>query len=373
MPLFAVSFGDLPAELQLALAAVLGAMAFYLTLPRPRTQWTWTALGVFLGLASLTVGTTFVFTKYGQPTQNIVGQILFWLFSVGAIAGGALLITQRNPARGAISFAFVILCSCGLFLLLAAPFLMAATIIIYAGAVVVTFLFVLMLSHAGGPSNENDRSRDPLLGSLGGFAFLGLVLFAMYLSSPASPAAAEQRPVLAGPITAADFANLTQAAEELTQAAELTEAKQLTEPIKSIRLKLASVVGYAPGEALPATDGSPSSSVQDRLAKSATDARTWAIIAQAQQLRDNKKLVLEKAENLILERGNPQSLKSDLLQLRDQTLLLSGRGSLPARNVAAIGLSLYSEHLIAVEMAGTLLLIATIGAVAIAKRKGAAV
>ena len=43
---------------------------------------------------------------------------------------------------------------------------------------------------------------------------------------------------------------------------------------------------------------------------------------------------------------------------------------LPARNVSAIGLSLYSEHLIAVELAGTLLLVATIGAVAIAGRKG---
>src|SRR5205814_6331378 len=78
-----------------------------------------------------------------------------------------------------IAFAFVILSTCGLFLLLAAPFLMAATIIIYAGAIIVTFLFVLMLSQVEGASDENDRTREPLLGALAGFAFVGLLLFAL--------------------------------------------------------------------------------------------------------------------------------------------------------------------------------------------------
>src|SRR5207249_5711277 len=102
------------------------------------------------------------------------------MFAGGALVFGTVLVVQKNPARGAIAFAFVILSTCGLFLLLAAPFLMAATIIIYAGAIIVTFLFVLMLSAAGGPSDENDRSREPLLGSLGGFAFAGLVLFTLH-------------------------------------------------------------------------------------------------------------------------------------------------------------------------------------------------
>ena len=42
----------------------------------------------------------------------------------------------------------VVLSTCGLFLLNAAPFLMAGTVIIYAGAIIVTFLFVLMLAHS---------------------------------------------------------------------------------------------------------------------------------------------------------------------------------------------------------------------------------
>src|SRR5262249_33217725 len=106
---------------------------------------------------------------------------------------GTTLVVQKNPARGAIAFAFVILSTCGLFLLLAAPFLMAATIIIYAGAIIVTFIFVLMLSRADGPSDESDRSREALHGSVSGCAFVGLVLFALYLSSPASLSKPEER------------------------------------------------------------------------------------------------------------------------------------------------------------------------------------
>ena len=126
---------------------------------------------------------------------DAVGSVLFWLFSAGALGFGTVLVVQRNPARGAIAFAFVILSTCGLFLLLAAPFLMAATIIIYAGAIIVTFLFVLMLSQTGGPSDENDRSREPLLGALAGFAFAGLVLFTLYLThrQPTPPTAAARR------------------------------------------------------------------------------------------------------------------------------------------------------------------------------------
>ena len=47
-------------------------------------------------------------------------------------------------------------------------------------------------------------------------------------------------------------------------------------------------------------------------------------------------------------------------------------GELPARNVGNLGLLLYADHLLAVELAGTLLLVATIGAVAIAHRRGTA-
>src|SRR5207302_9556683 len=134
------------------------------------------ALGTFASLAALVVLAVWVMNRFGPVANDKVGKFLFWVFAGSAVIFAGVFVTQRNPARGAIAFAFVIVSVCGLFLLLAAPFLIAATIIIYAGAIVVTFLFVLMLSASAGPSSENDRSREPLLGSLAGFAFTGLIL-----------------------------------------------------------------------------------------------------------------------------------------------------------------------------------------------------
>jgi NADH:ubiquinone oxidoreductase subunit 6 (subunit J) len=69
---------------------------------------------------------------------------------------------------------------------------------------------------------------------------------------------------------------------------------------------------------------------------------------------------------------NPQretEARAVVKALRDDLFVYRGAGRLPARNVANIGYLLYSEYLLAVEMAGTLLLVATIGAVAIAHRR----
>src|SRR5262249_39678690 len=103
-------------------------------------------------------------------------QILFYAFAGIAITGGAMLISQKNPVHAALSFALVVLSTCGLFLLQAAPFLMAATIIVYAGAIVVTFLFVIMLAQQAGVADADQRSREPFLASLAGFVLIGSVL-----------------------------------------------------------------------------------------------------------------------------------------------------------------------------------------------------
>jgi NADH-quinone oxidoreductase subunit J len=358
---------NLNAAGQIAAAAVLGAAGVYFLLPRPKGRSV--AAGLFLSVAAAAVAATFLVTTFGNPTADAVGQVLFWLFAAGAVGFGVVLVAQRNPARGAIAFAFVILSTCGLFLLLAAPFLMAATVIVYAGAIIVTFLFVLMLSHARGPSDENDRSREPLLGSLAGFAFAGLVLFALYLSSPAS--AAPAGPLPAPPLTGEDRSSLATAAAALNQAAQADDRRGLEPQAQAARRSLAEVVGYAPGEApSPGADAPTRPTVQQRLRPAETDARTWQVIEQADKLRDRKKEVFDRLDNNLLgQRPDLDAARAELRALREEVLLFAGRGELPARNVSAIGFALYSEHLVGVEMAGVLLLVATIGAVAIAQRR----
>src|SRR5262249_49632626 len=117
-----------------------------------------------------------------RPTGLSVETVLFYTFSAIAIIFGTLLITQSNPARAALSFALVVLSTCGLFLLQAAPFLMAATTIIYAGAIIVTFLFVLMLAQQEKHADADWRSREPLLASIAGFVLLGGLLAVLLLT-----------------------------------------------------------------------------------------------------------------------------------------------------------------------------------------------
>jgi NADH:ubiquinone oxidoreductase subunit 6 (subunit J) len=347
---------------QLVLAAALGAVGVFLLLPKPRVRWV--AGGVALVIAAAAVFGVFLFERYGQPVlsvngdkTNVVGSVLFWVFAAGAVGFGSVLVTQRNPARGAIAFAFVILSTCGLFLLLAAPFLMAATIIIYAGAIIVTFLFVLMLSHVKGPADENDRTREPLLGSLAGFGFVGLMLFTLHASSPPMALAKDagpQYPLPAPPLTTDDRQLLNQSLGHCDAALAATTWDEFRN--HAIQANGTLDAFFAP------TDHP---SVEERTKPTAADPRVTEFLARHEKLREKKSDLRPLLNNPALLADAREAVKT----LRDELFVYRGNGRLPARNVANLGFLLYSEHLLAVEMAGTLLLVATVGAVAIARRK----
>jgi len=158
----------------ITLTVVLGFAAIYMLLPRPQRR------PVLLGGAAAALALLsgcFLLVRVGGFT---VETVLFYVFALVSVVAGGLLVTQRNPARAALAFALAILAVCGLFLLLAAPFLMAATIIVYAGAIIVTFLFVLMLAQQQGPSDADSRSREPILASATGFVLLGALLYLLH-------------------------------------------------------------------------------------------------------------------------------------------------------------------------------------------------
>ena len=77
--------------------------------------------------------------------------------------------------------------------------------------------------------------------------------------------------------------------------------------------------------------------------------------------------------NHLLEgKPNADAVRPRLSRAARGGVTAHGAGELPARNVANVGYLLYADHLLAVELAGTLLLVATVGAVAIAQRRGSA-
>ncbi|SFJ36449.1 NADH-quinone oxidoreductase subunit J family protein [Planctomicrobium piriforme] len=123
------------------------------------------------------------------PASPIVYELMFWFLAGSALFFGVLTITSRNPIYGALWFALTTLATCGLFIRMSAPFLAAATIIVYAGAIIVTFVFVIMLAQQAGCTAYDQRSRRPILATISGFVLLAAVLTVLHQSSPVLVAA----------------------------------------------------------------------------------------------------------------------------------------------------------------------------------------
>jgi NADH-quinone oxidoreductase subunit J len=75
--------------------------------------------------------------------------ILFFVFALIAIGGAVLLIVAREPIHSALSLILVMMSLAGLYLMLGAEFIASVQIIVYAGAIMVLFVFVIMLLNAG--------------------------------------------------------------------------------------------------------------------------------------------------------------------------------------------------------------------------------
>jgi NADH-quinone oxidoreductase subunit J len=75
--------------------------------------------------------------------------ILFFALAAIAVAGAVSLIYQKEPIHSALSLIVVMVALAGLYLLLGAEFISAVQIIVYAGAIMVLFVFVIMLLNAG--------------------------------------------------------------------------------------------------------------------------------------------------------------------------------------------------------------------------------
>ena len=280
----------LTAHWQLALPMVLGALAIGLLMPKGERRSR--LVGSLIGLAAIgLLGGTML-----RPSGALVQDALFCLFSGVAVISAALMITNRNPAYSALWFALVTLSVCGLFLLQSAPFLASATVIVYAGAIIVTFLFVLMLAQQAGKTNYDQNARQPGVIAFTGFVLLGALLFA--ITPPR--AVADKSAMNAEPLTG--FVSL--ASKKVEAVVETKVAEQPTE-VRS---------GFGGGVIPTASQSAP------------------------------------------VDQPKPPQSTSE---------------STPATfgTMRGLGRSLFGDYLFAVELAGTLLLVASIGAIIIAPKR----
>ena len=193
----------------------------------------------------------------------------------------------------------------------------------------------------------------------------------------------DRRPAPA--LTVDEKKSLLEAVEKLDRTDEvfLSEAPRdaRLDYFASIRDGIAAVVGSnfarPPVGETPrarfASAGKQSRGQDEKSALLRSDEQAEAVLARAAVVRKlNHRLYTDAENNFIDGKNDATTPRTEAANLRDETMLLAGSGELPARNVANIGYLLYADHLLAVELAGTLLLVATIGAVAIAQRKGVA-
>jgi len=103
---------------------------------------------------------------------------LFYLFAALTVLCGALVILNRNPVNSAMFLVLSMASMAGLFVLLHAYFLAAVQVLVYAGAVMVLFLFVIMLLDL----KDEEHRRFKLFGIIGGVVSV-LVIAGVYWQS----------------------------------------------------------------------------------------------------------------------------------------------------------------------------------------------
>jgi len=156
----------------------------------------------------------------------------FWIFGVTAMAGGLLCITRKNPIGSALWLVVTLFALAAMYVLLDAQFIAALQVLVYAGAIMVLFLFVIMLLNLGRPGPSD--IKGPV--GVGVAALLaGTLLLQLRVLGQAAPPDAIQLP-------AGTMAALQQQGMVAAVAGPLFDAYLIPFEITSLLL-LAAIVG----------------------------------------------------------------------------------------------------------------------------------
>ena len=160
-------------QLLIGLATLLGALGMWLMLPRGNARGR--MFGALLGAIGLGVLASQLPSLGDWASQSV----LFILGAVTIVAAVAT-VTFRSPVYCAIWFGLSLLGTAGLFLFQGAQFLGVATIVVYAGAILVTFLFVLMLAQPEGHAPYDRVSWEAMLSSATGALLVGIMTLTVF-------------------------------------------------------------------------------------------------------------------------------------------------------------------------------------------------
>lgn len=148
----------------------LGAVGLYLAMPR--AEGTHRKAGAAVGACAIVGLLVLLATEYVAPNSQ---NVFFYLFAAVALFAAGRVVSHPQPAYSAVYFALVVLCVAVLLVIQRAEFLAAVLVIVYAGAILVTYAFVLMLAQQSGARSEDLRAREPLAAILVSFVVMGAI------------------------------------------------------------------------------------------------------------------------------------------------------------------------------------------------------
>lgn len=339
--------------------------------------------------------------------------LFFSLFALVSVVSATQMITTSRPVYAALHFVLVVLASAGLFLLLEAEFMAFALIIVYAGAILITYMFVLMLAQQA-PSDdlpdaqpEYDRfSREPAAGAIVAFVLLAVLTQTIFDSD----GGAVTRPPATDPPAAlvASWGRLTEMPRRLDEAvAEAIPGATVVDPAEGepplnlllgVRAVLEGVVTdddlagrLAPGLSvegvqLPETAGADTTTVvMLGIDGMASDLDVAAIMATPSIVEEEARRVLA-ASNLRMAEGGlrtyvvsvdaevralvpPTPTEGGAAAESPETVMVRLPGSARPDNIQDVGLALITRFPASLEIAGVILLMAMFGAVLLARRQ----
>lgn len=155
---------------------VLGALGVCLALPRRGIS-----PQVIGALISALAG-GLCLLALGVHNPQALPNVYFYIFSLIALGGALRVITHPRPVYAALYFVLTVIATAGLFLILSAEFMAFALIIVYAGAILITYLFVIMLATQSPQEGEvevlteyDTAAREPIVSTVVGFLLLAVL------------------------------------------------------------------------------------------------------------------------------------------------------------------------------------------------------
>lgn len=127
-----------------------------------------------------------------------ISPVFFYLFAGLALACSMLVILKKNPVASAFSLVLVFFAFAGIYALLDAHLIAALQVLVYAGAIMVLFIFVIMLLNADVPTFDLGRTHiaNRIAAGVMGVVLFGLFVWALKNSAPLAPVASHTPEVI---------------------------------------------------------------------------------------------------------------------------------------------------------------------------------